>query len=156
MSYETAGRLILIKLARAVIWDGVKDRNHPDHVKALRSLQTAVDMEVEHLPRPKAETAQRYALRNAEAILAPYIARNIEAARFGLALVYVIQELANQGLHEPNSAFQEVLEDGLMHEEGTIVEWHKDDEASASSVTMGLEIMTSLNTLGYFTQEKAA
>lgn len=156
MTHATVERLVLIKLAHAVIWFGVKDRNEANHVKALARLATAEHMELEHLPRPKQESAQRHAQRNADALLAPYIAQRVDCAKFGLALIYVIQELANLGLFEANEAFSDVLENGLMNEEGTIVERHNVEPVSASAVKMGRKIITALNSLGYFNQTSIA
>ena len=155
MTFSTVERIVLIRLARAVIWHGVADRNHPDHAKALARLQTAEDIELEHMPQPKRESALRHAVRNSEAILAPYVAQQVDCAKFGLALVYVMQELANRNLHEPNEAFADVLENGLMHEGGTIVERHSVEPIAHSAVKMGNRILAALNSLGYF-QERAA
>lgn len=156
MTYAIVQNIILIKLAHAVIWFGVADRNHPDHAKALQRLQDAEDDELAQLPRQKRGSAQRIALRNADAILSPYIQQNTEAAKFGLALVYVIQELTNQGLFEPNAAFADVLENGLMHEDGSIVERHVIDPVSASALKLGRRLMAALHSLGYFEQARAA
>ena len=150
------GRLILIPLAHAVIYYGVKDRTTAEHAMAFRKLQEAEDGELLALPRQKRESALRHAGKGADEILQPFRAQNVHAAAFGLALIYVLQELANLGLHEPHEAFAAVLEQGLMHEEGTIVERHNSDLASASAVKMGRKLLTAIQAKGYFLEREAA
>ena len=150
MTHATVARIILIKLARAVVWHGVADRTDPDHAAVLRKLDLAIDEELAALPRAKRESALRHATRNTEIIMAPHIAGNTHCAAFGLALVYVLQELTNQGLYEPAGAFADALENGLMSEDGTIAERHNIDLASAASVKLGRKIIAALNSLGYF------
>lgn len=150
------GRIVLIRLAHAVIYHGVKDRNAPDHVAAFQRLQEAEESELLVLPREKRESAARHARKAADAILGPFRDQNVHAAAFGLALVYVLQELANEGLYEPNEAFAEVLERGLMDEDGTLVERHNSDLASAAAVKMGRKLLSALQGRGYFIEQVAA
>lgn len=156
MTYATVERLILVKLARAVVWHGVADRTDPDHAAVLRKLELAIDEELANLPRAKRESALRHAERNTEIIMAPHIAQRVHCAAVGLALVYVIQELTNQGLYEPAGAFADALENGLMSEDGTISERHNIELASAASVKLGRKIITALNSLGYFAAAEMA
>ncbi len=151
---STVERIVLIRLAHAVIYHGVKDRETAEHATAFRKLQAAEDAELTTLPRQKRESAARHARKAADAILEPFRERNVHAAAFGLALVYVLQELANLDQHHPNEHFAAVLEQGLMHEDGTLVERHNSDLASASAVKMGRKLLSALQSLGYF-QERA-
>lgn len=152
MTHETVARIILIKLAHAVIYHGVKDREASEHFMALHKLQMAEDEEALSLPREKRESALRHAAKGKEAILQPYRDQNVHAASFGLALIYVLQELDNQGQHEPNAHFAKVIEEGLLHPEGSLVERHQSDKASASAIKMGRKLLTSLQSLGYFNE----
>jgi hypothetical protein len=156
MTFSTVQNIILIKLVHAVIWFGVVDRESPEHSEAFRKLKQAEEAELDSLPKEKRDSAYRIALRNADAILSPYVQQSTEASKFGLALVYVIQELTNQGLFEPNEAFADVLENGLMHEQGSIVEQHQVALVSASAVKLGRRLMKSMQSLGYFREVRAA
>lgn len=153
-THNTVANIVLIRLAHAVIYHGVKDRDTAEHAMAFHKLQAAEDAELLALPRQKRESAARHARKAAEAILEPFREQNVHAAAFGLALVYVLQELVNEGIYEPNEHFAAVLEQGLMHEDGTLVERHNSDLASASAVKMGRKLLNALRSLGYF-QERA-
>lgn len=149
-------RLILPKLAYAVVYHGVADRHHPEHSVVLRQLEAAIDDELDGLSTAKRDSARRHADRAAAALLQPFIDANEKAAKFGLAVFYATQALIEDGLYElRDGAFSDAM-DAILHPEGTVTEIANVDRLDASAAKQGRRLITALHSLGYFNEQGRA
>ena len=155
-SHDVAERIIPIKLAWATVYHGA-DLNDPEIQQVLALIAQAEAAELAALPREKRESASRYAMRNAEAILQPFIAQGMACAKFGLITFHAVQELVSDGLYDAdaNPAFDAALQ-AIISEKGSVVEMHNIDGVDRSAQKHARKVVEHMQRLGYFLRWEAA
>lgn len=147
-------RLIPIMLFKATVYHGVRDRTEEGNAEALRLLDEAIAWEVAELTRPQQESAKRHAMKAEGYILAPFIAQNMDCAKFALALIHALNVLIDDyGYERCNPAFEEAL--GFIFE-GNVPELAEIERLNASAERIARRVISAMQGLGYFVGRDAA
>lgn len=148
-------RIVPINLVYATVFNGVADRTEASHAAVIRLLEQAMADEAQGMPRPKRESAARYARKAADAVLRPFVESNESCAKFGLIVFYALRILIDEGAYElRNGAFAEAM-DAVLNPEGTVTEMANISGVDRSAQKHARKLVKTLRDMGYFQRSAA-